>query len=158
MFRGEPGDLSSTIGISWDFIGISLGFHGDFMGFHGISLGFHGIYWDFMGFHGISWDFIGISWDFMGFHWDFMVISWWFHGISWDKNWDLDLAISDWISWGYNSGYSETRPGKLTQKTIEHGPVEIVDLSIKNGDLTPTYPNKWPIYSWFTHKTWWIFP
>ena len=54
---------------------------------------------------------------------------------------NLDL---DWISWGYNSGYSESRPGKLTQKTIEHGQVEIVDLSIKNGDLTPKYPKNGP--------------
>ena len=66
------------------------------------------------------------NWDFMGFH-----------GICWDKNGDLDLAISDWISWGYNSGYSETRPGKLTVCELEHGPVETVDLpSYKMVDLS----------------------
>ena len=32
-------------------------------------------------------------------------------------------------------GKWETRPGKLTVKAIEHGPVEIVDFSIKHGDF-----------------------
>ena len=94
MFRGEPGDLSSTIGISWDFIGISWGFHG-------ISWDFIGISWDLLGFHGISWDFMGISLGFHGISWDFIGISWWFHG---DFMGFHGIKIGIWI-WQFQTGF-----------------------------------------------------
>ena len=65
----------------------------------------------------------------MGFAWDFIGISLGFHGISLDKNWDLDLAIWIWTGFHGDTIRDILKPGLVNiQKTIEHGPVEIVDL------------------------------
>ena len=38
-----------------------------------------------------------------------------------------------------------TRPGKQTKSELENGPVEIVDVSIKNGESFHSYVNGWVI-------------
>ena len=69
------------------------------------------------------------------------LLLWKFHLMGWHKSFVVGILL--------RLDMGSTRPGELTQKAIENGPVEIVDFPIKNGDF--------PIYSGFSHEKWkWV--